>query len=122
MINNNYFKQWEGISKAYNSYVDAHLLKGLEHFNERRYDLALSHYAEALKFPATMMVAEPYRGGRLCEVYYHMGTAYERLKESDKTLESFENSVDRRQLARLSDSHYYRAKALQKLGKEDEAQ
>lgn len=122
VINNNYFKQWEGISKAYNSYVDAHLLKGLEHFNERRYDLALSHYAEALKFPANMMVAEPYRGGRLCEVYYHMGTAYERLKESDKTLESFENSVDRRQLARLSDSHYYRAKALQKLGKEDEAQ
>jgi len=27
---NNYFRQWEGVSKAYSSYVDAHLLRGLK--------------------------------------------------------------------------------------------
>ena len=121
VLNDNYFKQWEGISKAYDSYVDAHLMKGMEHFNAGRYDQALNYFSGALQFPENMMVAEPYRGGRLCEVYFHIGTVYEMIGEQEKARKSFEKSVARRQNPQLSDSHYYRAKALQKLGKEGEA-
>jgi len=121
VLQDNHFKQWEGISKAYGSYVDAHLLLGWNHMDAGRYDQALNHYLEAKEFPKNMMVAEPYRGGRLCEVYYHLGVIYELLDESEKADESYRTAIARRLDSQLSDNHFYRAKALQKLGKEREA-
>ncbi|MBL7110760.1 MAG: DUF5107 domain-containing protein [Bacteroidales bacterium] len=122
VLNENYFKQWEGISKAYGSYVDAHLLLGLENIDAGQYEQALYHYSEALKFPKNMMVAEPYRGGRLCEVYYRMGTIYELLDEPGKAKEAYENAAARKLHSQLSDSYFFRARALQELGREEEAQ
>jgi tetratricopeptide (TPR) repeat protein len=121
IINNNFFRQWEGISKAYNTYVDAHLLRGLEHFNTKRYRKALKDYLAALEFPKNLHVAKPYSGGRSCQEYYFLGTAYEALGDTEKAIASFQQAVAERQRAGLSENYYYRALALRRIGRETEA-
>jgi hypothetical protein len=64
VLNENHFKQWEGISKAYNSFVDAHLFLGLEMMRSGDLQGALVHMNAAGEYPKNMMVAKPYRGGR----------------------------------------------------------
>jgi tetratricopeptide (TPR) repeat protein len=118
---NNYFRQWEGVSKAYSSYVDAHLLRGMNNYNSGNYENALSDYLNALKYPENMMVAESYRGGRESQVYYFLGTVYEKMGNAKKAKEMWELSVARRQNPQLSENHFYRALSLGKLGKTSEA-
>jgi len=118
---NNYFRQWEGVSKAYSSYVDAHLLRGLNNFNSGKYKETLSDWLNALKYPENMMVAESYRGGRESQVHYFLGTVYEKMGNSKKAKEMWELSADRRQYSQLSENHFYRALSLNRLGKTSEA-
>jgi tetratricopeptide (TPR) repeat protein len=118
---NNYFRQWEGVSKAYSSYVDAHLLRGLNSFNLGNYESALADWLNALKYPENMMVAESYRGGRESQVYYLIGTAYEKIGKSKKAKEMWELSVSRRQNPQLTEIYFYRALSLKKLGRTSEA-
>jgi len=118
---NEYFRQWEGVSKAYDSYVDAHLLRGWQHFNAGNYEQALEDYLAAKVFPDNMMVAESYRGGRLGQIYYFAGTAYEAMNNASKATEYYRLAADRREEEDLSDNHYYKALALQKLGRTGEA-
>ena len=118
---NNYFRQWEGVSKAYSSYVDAHLLRGINNFNSGKYKEALSDWLNALKYPENMMVAQSYRGGRESQVYYYLGTVYEKMRNNKKAKEMWELSVARRQDPQLSENYFYRALSLNKLGKTIEA-
>lgn len=118
---NNYFRQWEGVSKAYSSYVDAHLLRGLNNFNSGKYKDALADYQSALAYPENMMVAQSYRGGRESQVYYFLGTAYEKMGKNKKAKEMWELSVARRQNPQLSENHFYRALSLKNLGRNSEA-
>jgi tetratricopeptide (TPR) repeat protein len=118
---NNYFRQWEGVSKAYSSYVDAHLLRGLINFNSGKYEEALKDYLNALTYPENMMVAQSYRGGRESQVYYFLGTVYEKMEKNKKAKEMWELSVIRRQNPQFSENHFYRALSLNKLGKTTEA-
>jgi tetratricopeptide (TPR) repeat protein len=121
VADNNFFRQWEGVSKAYASNVDAHLLRGWEHFREGRIDQALKDYLKALEYPDNMMVAEPYRGGRSTQVHYFIGTAYEKLGEMDKAQRYFRMAAEKRQHEGLSEIHFYRALALAKLERHVEA-
>jgi len=121
IINDNFFRQWEGISKAHDSYIDAHLLRGLQHFNAKRYRKALKDYLAALEFPENLNIAKPYSGGRSCQAYYFVGTAYEALEYTEKATASYEQAVAERQRAKLSQIYYYRALALRKTGREKEA-
>ncbi len=121
VTSNNYFRQWEGISKAYSSYVDSHLLRGWDHFQKGRIEQALEDYLKALEYPDNMMVAEPYRGGRSTQVHYFIGTAYEKLGDLDKAKDHFRKAATKRQHSGLSEIHFYRALALDKLENTGEA-
>jgi len=121
MAENNYFRQWEGVSKAYGSYVNAHLLRGQQNYRSGLFGEALQDYLSAREFPDNMMVAETYRGGRLGQVYYFIGTAYEALNESKKAIDYYALSANRRERTTLSENHYYKALAMNKLGMENEA-
>lgn len=118
---NNYFRQWEGVSKAYASYVDAYLFKGLDHLNSGKYDQALQDYLKAMEYPDNMMVAEPYRGGRSSQVHYFIGTAYEELGDLGSANKHYQKSVNKKQDKELSEIHYYKALSLAKLSRKDEA-
>jgi tetratricopeptide (TPR) repeat protein len=122
VLGDNYFKQWEGISKAYGSFVDAHLLKGLDFLKQGDNGMALEEFTSALEYPDNMMVAQPYRGGRECEVYYYIGMAYEAMKKKKKAMEAYRMSADQRLNNNLSDVYYFKAMSLSKLGEEQESE
>jgi tetratricopeptide (TPR) repeat protein len=121
ILTENHFKQWEGISKAYNSFVDAHLLRGLNKYYAKNYSKALEEFIAAGDFPVNMMVARPYRGGRLTEIYYYSGIAYEAMGKSKEAKEQYQLCVRERQYPVLSVNHYFKALALEKLGRHEEA-
>jgi tetratricopeptide (TPR) repeat protein len=121
VANNNYFRQWEGVSKAYSSYIDAHLLRGWEQTREGNHERALEDYLTALEYPENMMVAEPYRGGRSAQVHYFIGTAYEKLGDPEKAKDHYTKAATKRQHQGLSEIHFYRALALDKLQQIEEA-
>ncbi|MGW8314101.1 MAG: DUF5107 domain-containing protein [Bacteroidales bacterium] len=122
VLSDNYFKQWEGVSKAYNSYVDAHLILGWELMKQGRGEDALAQMKLAGEFPSNMMVAKPYRGGRSSEVAYFTGRVYEEMGEEELASASYASSVEERQALGLDEHYYYRACSLRELGMEKEAE
>ena len=118
----NHFKQWEGISKAYNSYVDAHIFLGWNLLHKGDHKRALEHITAAGEFPENMMVAKPYRGGRSGQVHYFIGIVNEAMGKNELAREQFQLSVEGRQQSGLNENHFFRALSLEKLGDNDEAQ
>jgi tetratricopeptide (TPR) repeat protein len=118
---NNYFRQWEGVSKAYSSYVDAYLLRGFNHYRQGRFEQALKDFQSALRYPDNMMVAEPYRGGRSAQVHYYIATAYDALGERGKAEAHYRMSVEKRQNKELSENNYYQALSMAGLDEEEGA-
>jgi tetratricopeptide (TPR) repeat protein len=116
ILDENYFRQWEGVSKAYGSYVDAHLLKGLDLLGKKNYKSAMVHFNKALEYPDNMMVAQPYRGGRESEIYYYIGMTYQLMKKNRKAENTFRISAEKRLNDGLSDIHFFRAMSLKHLG------
>ena len=119
ILDENYFRQWEGVSKAYGSFVDAHLLKGLDHIKENDYKQALLQLNKALEYPENMMVAQPYRGGRECEVYFYIGMTYQLMNKNKKAEDAFQLSAERRLNDNLSDIHFFKAMSLKNLGESE---
>ena len=69
-----------------------------------------------------MMVAQPYRGGRECQIYYYVGLSYEKMSKNKKAREAFNKSAAQRLNNNLSEIYYFRAMSLKKLDKEEEAE
>ena len=121
VVENNYFRQWEGVSKAYSSYVDAYLLKGMDHYNQGRFDQSLADFQAALNYPGNMMVAEPYRGGRSAQIHYFIGMAYEAIGNVNNAEKHYKLSATKRQYKGLSEINYYQALSLSRMNKTNEA-
>ncbi|MCF8225482.1 MAG: DUF5107 domain-containing protein [Bacteroidales bacterium] len=117
----NNFKQWEGVSKAYNSYVDAHLFLGREQMLAGNFKEALNHMSAAGEFPDYMMVAKPYRGGRSGQVHYYTGMVYDAMGKKKQATEQYQLCVGERLNPGLNENHYFRAEGLRNLGFEQEA-
>jgi tetratricopeptide (TPR) repeat protein len=97
------------------------LLRGTNHFEAGRYREALKDYQTALEYPENFEMTTPYRGGRDCQVYYYIATAYEALRDTEKAREAYEKSVTAKQRKDWSELRYYQALAYRKLGREDKA-
>jgi tetratricopeptide (TPR) repeat protein len=100
-------------------YVDAHLLRGQEHFVKGRYDEALKDFEAALEYPANLEVGRPARGGRSSQVHYYIGAAHEALGNVKKARESYEQSVAEQH--GWSETRYCQGLSYRKLGREQEA-
>ena len=119
IMNTHHFRRWEGLGNIHTSYVDAHILRGKKYFQAKQYKESLSDYEAALDYPENLEVAEPYDGGRACEVYYLMGVTYEALGNAEKAKEFYEKSVSRKK--DWSALIYYQGLAYQKLGQNKKA-
>jgi tetratricopeptide (TPR) repeat protein len=122
ICNSRTFPQWEGVDKMFGSYLNAYLLKGYHHLLEGKTKEALSDGMSAMTYPENMMVAKEYRGGRACEVYYFVGSVYEKMGNRKKARELWTTGVNLRQEDQLSDIYFYKAMCLKKLGKAEEAE
>ena len=121
ICNSRTFPQWEGVDRMFGSYLNAYLLKGYHNLLKGNTKEALSDGMSAMKYPENMMVAREYRGGRGCEVYYFVGTVYEKMGNRKKAREAWTTGANLRQEDQLSDIYFYKAMCLKKLGRVEEA-
>jgi tetratricopeptide (TPR) repeat protein len=118
----NHFRRWEGLGNIHTTFVDAHLLRAGERARAGRLREAISDYEAALEYPANLEVAEPYHGGRACEVYYLMGAAYDAAGDSDLAWEFYQKASTATRSRGRSALDYYQGMALRKLDRHEEAQ
>ena len=74
-----------------------------------------------MQYPTNMMVAPEYRGGRECEVYYFVGTVYEKMGDHAKAGEYWNEGINLRQRDYISEILFYKAMCLKNVGRSDEA-
>jgi len=121
LMNTHHFRRWEGLGNIHTTYVDAHLLRAAEHLRAGRFSNAMNDYAAALEYPLNLEVAEPYQGGRECEVYYLMGEAQRRAGDSAAAITSYETAVTASRSSSRSALDFYQGMALRRLGRHQEA-
>lgn len=132
MLKDRQFHIWEGAGRTavHGSYVGAHIGLGRRHFDAGRFAEALREYEAALEYPPNLGTGRPLRGERLSETHYHIGLARQAMGDRDGAARDFENAV-RAAPAELTpqrptatdepEVYQYAARALQKLGRADEA-
>lgn len=121
IMDKRHFHLWEGGGQIHDIYVDSHLLKGLSLLAKKSYQKAIGEFDLANQYPANLEVAPSHRGGYEVKAYYLTGVAYEGMNEKAKAQEFFEKAASAKYPDGLSDLAYYRVKALEKLGKTEEA-
>jgi tetratricopeptide (TPR) repeat protein len=120
-MHSNHFRRWEGLGNIHTTYVNAHILRGKNHFKAKQYKEAITDYEAALEYPENLEVAKPYHGGRTCEVYYLMGVTYEASGYAEKAKEFYEKSTTTKKREGWSALGYYQGLAFKKLGQKDKA-
>ena len=116
------FHNWEGQGDIHDVYMDAYLLKGDREFRAGRYQEALQNYEAALRYPANLEVGQPYREPRLVQVHYLMGMAQEKVGNSAKSQELFQEAVASHSRFLSPEMEYYQGLAALKLGQNTKAQ
>jgi tetratricopeptide (TPR) repeat protein len=124
-----HFHLWEGQTGIHDVYVDAHLLRGLQHFTAGRFAEALKDYEACLEYPDRFETGRPRGpGAKAVEIHYFLGHAYEALHDAGRAKQHFEQAVGSTQGSRprrggdgRSEAAYYRAMAYRKLGQDARA-
>ena len=118
------FNNWEGYLDIHGLYMDTFLLRGEREFKAGKYLEALKDYEAALEYPENLEVAQPYHEIRLPQVDYLMGLAYEKLGNTTKSRELFQQATVAQwseQSRRRPEMLYYQGLAALKLGRDSEA-
>ena len=119
LLAGHHFHVWEGGGRIHNVYVDAHLLKGCEHFAAGEYTEALESFEAALEYPENLEVGRPYSGGRAAQIYYFIGLVYEVRDDVEKAKEYYEDAAAMRH--GWSEISFYQGLMFRKLGLEEKA-
>jgi len=119
LLATHHFHVWEGGGRIHNVYVDAHLLKGHEHFTAGRFDEALESFSAALEYPKNLEVGRPYSGGRAAQVYYFIGTVFEAMDDANKAKEYYEDVVAMEY--RVSEMSFYQGLVFRRQGQIEKA-
>ena len=116
-----YFPTREGVANFHDVYVDALLLAGQKKLANGFHEEAISLYKEAFTFPENHQVFYvDTRRPRDAQVYYMIADAYEKMGSKSKAQLNYEKAATVN--VRKTDYRYWRALALQKIGKTKEAQ
>jgi tetratricopeptide (TPR) repeat protein len=121
LMTRHHFRRWEGLGNIHTTYVDAHLLRARQHLSNGRYGDAIRDYESALEYPANLEVAEPYAGGRECQIYYLMGDAYAVTGDTAEALRHYELAATAKRPSGRSVLDYYEGMALRRLGRQKQA-
>jgi hypothetical protein len=81
LIKSRFFRAWEGGGRFSlgDSWVNAHLVRGHQHFAAQRYREALADYQAALQTPSNLQESAGNTAARKGEVSYWIGNAHEAL-------------------------------------------
>jgi len=119
LLTRRHFHVWEGGGDIHDVYINAHLLRGRQRFNDKRYKEALEDFAAALEYPENLEVGRPERPAREAEIFYHLGTAHEALGDAVQAGAYFEKTVAGK--SDRAESRYFLGLAMRKLGRQAEA-
>ncbi len=119
IMRSHHFHVWEGGGEIHGLWVEANLAEGRSWFEKKSYQKALSAYQDALSYPQNLDVGPPSSGPGSSKIFYHLGLAHEALGYDADTTSSYEKAATFG--SGLSEQAYYRASALAKLGRKDEA-
>jgi tetratricopeptide (TPR) repeat protein len=123
IFNSRSFPQFEGVDRVYDSYLSALLLKGHNNLKAGRFEEALKDGVSALQYPSNILIDQAYRGGRTVEVLYFIGSVYEKMGNTGRANEFWNEGISiPERTRRTPDNSYYRALCLQKVGKTKEAE
>jgi len=118
------FHNWEGYGDIHDIYMDAYVLRGEREFKAGKYQEALKDYEASLEYPENLEVGRPYLETRLAQVNYLMGLTYEKLGNTAKSHELFQQAVVARWAEQWQEQPamlYYQGLAALKLGRSTEA-
>ena len=133
IFNSRSFPQFEGVDRVYSSYLDALLLRGYKRLKAGQYKDALKDGLATLVSPANITVEQSYRSERTSEIYYLIGTIYEKMGDLKKAKEAWNEAIGSNQVSPSVrgggggrggagfDLNFYRALCLKKLGKPEGA-
>ncbi len=107
------FAYREGSSRVRETIIDAQLMLGRKHFNNREYDKALDCFLRA-QVPEEE-AGSSRMGNRYMQVSYYIGLAYEALGDRGKAKYFFEKSIERK-TGRINVMSYYQGLSYEKLG------
>ena len=117
----------EGGGEIRDVYVDARLLRGLARLKAGKAKDALADFLAAGEYPENLSVGRPQNEPRAAQFDYYSGCAYEAMGQGQKAQECFAKAAGeataggRRGGFRSPEARFYRAMALKKLGRDDEA-
>lgn len=86
------FNKWEGGGEIHDIYVDAHLLRGLRHIDEKRISEAIADFEAALEYPDNLEVGRPEYDEKAARVWYLLARAYEDA-DKQKSAELLDKAV-----------------------------
>ena len=91
MIQSRFFRAWEGGGRFSlgDSWVNANLTRGHQHFAAKQYKEALADYQAALQTPANLQESAGNTSARKGEITYWIAAAYEALGDLDKARASW---------------------------------
>jgi tetratricopeptide (TPR) repeat protein len=114
------FRNWEGSSQIHHVYVDACLARGRQLLAGKQPRATLREFEAALEYPENLEVGRARRAPRAAQIQYFIGTAHEAQGDAAAAIQAFELAAAGRG-GGGSEADYFRALALQKLGRAAEA-
>ncbi len=114
-----FFHIQEGNRRLHDTYVDAHLLRGLTRYESNDYERALQDFLAADEYPENHQIGRDRDYERNVQINLCTGLCYEELGEDDKAKAAFEKAIA--QDVGRSEYIFYQGAAHKKLGNGDKA-
>lgn len=114
------FRNWEGSGQIHNVYVDACLAHGQQLLAEKEPREALAAFEAALEYPENLEVGRARRSPRTAQIQFLIGTTHEVLGNPEAAKVAFEQASAGRGGGN-SETDNFRALALRKLGRDNDA-
>ena len=114
-----FFYRQEGVDNLHDIYVDASLLRGEKYFAQGDYKKALEDFLNADGYPDNQQIGRDDDYERQAQIYCLTAQTYQKLNDDENSQEYYRKASKIK--IRNQEFDYYKAIALQELGKNEEA-
>ncbi|MCX6561223.1 MAG: DUF5107 domain-containing protein [Candidatus Aminicenantes bacterium] len=115
LLQNRRFHVWEGGGEIHGVFVEAHLLRGENLLEAKKYGVALKDFEAALTYPENLEVAAPAAGGGSPRAFYLMASAQAGIGDAAKARLAFEKAAS--WPPGYAEGAYYTGMAMAALGR-----
>jgi tetratricopeptide (TPR) repeat protein len=91
---NHFFPRQEGIVSLHDIYVDLHLLRGLQYFNDQNYNKALNDFLKADVYPENHQIGRSPDYIKNPQIYYLIGQCFDKLNNPVEAEKYYHMSVN----------------------------